>query len=431
MRMMRSGGRWSRALRLAMFGASAALVIVTAPVAMGGVQQPAVVSENPVDYTPSLVDTGGAKPMADAITQSGATAFAGGRFTQVTQGGQTYNRTNLAIFDADTGAMSPVALNPNGRVWALETIGDWVYVGGEFTAIGGTTKRSIVRVSAITGAIDPGFTSAVRGRVNVLVAANGRLYAGGSFAAKLAALDPVTGANTGTFDLTISDALPNAWGSVTILGMAINPQGTKLVATGNFMHVSGQARSRLFVADLSGANATLDPWYYTPFSRSCSSTNPRRIAYLQGVDFSPDGTYFVVTATGQVSRSGDRFVTVCDGAGRFNMNDATKPAWINYTGGDSVWSVSVTGVAVYVQGHFQWLDNPFGFASQDGGGAARRLGIGAIDPTTGLALPWNPSKPAQIGGRALLATSAGLWVGSDSAMFNGEPRRGIALCPLP
>lgn len=431
MKIWKARGRMSGPVRLAVLGVAAALAFAMTPTAWGAIQQIALVSENPADYTPSLVDTGGDRPIVDAITQSGDTAFAGGRFTRLTQGGQTYDRTNLAIFNATTGAMSPVALNPNGRVWALATIGDWVYVGGQFTSIGGTSKRSIVRVNATTGAIDLGFTSAVRGRVNALVVANGLLYAGGSFAARLVALNPVTGANSGTFDLTISDALPNAWGSVTILGIAINPQGTRLVATGNFMQVNGQARSRLFVADLGGAKATLDPWYYTGFALPCSSTNPRRIAYLQGVDFSPDGSYFVVTATGQISRSGDRFVTVCDAAGRFNLNDDTKPAWINYTGGDSVWAVSATGIAVYVQGHFQWLDNPFGSASQDGGGAARRLGIGAINPTTGLALPWNPPKPAQIGGRALLATPAGLWVGSDSEKFNGEPRRGIAFCPLP
>ena len=213
--------------------------------------------------------------------------------------------------------------------------------------------------------------------------------------------------------------------------MAVNPAGTKLVATGNFMRVAGVARSRFFMADLTGGQATLDPWYYPRFASACSSTHPRRIAYLQGIDFSPDGTHFSVAATGQIPRPGDRFETVCDGVGRFAMSDDSEPQWINYTGGDSVWAVSETGAAVYTQGHFQWLDNPFGFASQDGGGAARRLGIGAINPTTGRALPWNPAKPASIGGRALVATNAGLWVGSDSLRFGGEPRRGIAFAPLP
>ncbi len=400
--------------------------------ASADIPHPAVVSDNPANHTPSLVAVAGQpKPIVDAIAVSGNTVAAGGRFTTLTQGGTTYSRQNLVLFDADDGGVRAQALNPAGRVWAAAASGGWIYVGGQFTSIGGTSKRSIARINATTGQVDPGFTSAVRGRVNVLVVANGRLYAGGSFAAKLVALNLQTGANTGHFNLAVTDPLPNAWGSVTILGMAVNAQGTRLVATGNFRQVAGQPRSRLFVANVAGAQATLDPWYYNRFASACSSTHPRRIAYLQGVDFSPTGSHFSVAATGQVPRSGDRFETVCDGVGRFAMADDSEPQWINYTGGDSVWAVSDTGSAVYTQGHFQWLDNPFGFASRDGGGAARRLGIGAIDPQTGLALPWAPAKRAQIGGRTLVATPAGLWVGSDSLNFGGEPRRGIAFAPLP
>ncbi len=400
--------------------------------AMADTPQPTVVSDDPANYTPSLVAVAGQpKPIVDAIAVAGGTTFAGGRFTQLTQGGTTYQRTNLVAFDAATGAVSPTVYNPAGRVWAAASSGDWVYIGGAFSSIGGTNKRSIVRINATTGQIDPGFTSAVRGRVNVLVVANGMLYAGGSFPQKVAALNLQTGANTGTVNGAVTEQLPNSWGTVTILGMAVNPAGTKLVATGNFQRVAGLARSRFFMLDLTGAQATVDPWYYSRFASPCSSTHPRRIAYLQGIDFSPTGSHFSVAATGQIPRRGDLDHTVCDGIGRFAMNDDSSPQWINYTGGDSVWAVSETGSAVYTQGHFQWLDNRNGFASQDGGGAARRLGIGAIDPTTGRALPWAPNKPSSIGGRSLVATSAGLWVGSDSLHFGGEPRRGIAFAPLP
>ncbi len=424
-----------RILRAPLIGATLVAVAAAAAglsPASADIAHPTVVSENPANFTPSLVQvTGQPKPIVDAIAVSGNTVAAGGRFTRLTQGGTTYNRNNLVLFDADDGQVRAVAPNPAGRVWAAAASGGWIYVGGQFSSIGGTNKRSIARINASTGQVDPGFTSAVSGRVNVLVVANGRLYAGGSFGARLVALNLETGANTGHFNLNISDPLPNAWGNVTILGMAINPQGTRLVATGNFRQVAGQARSRLFVANISGAQATLDPWYYPRFASSCSSTHPRRIAYLQGVDFSPTGSHFSVAATGQIPRSGDLDETVCDGVGRFSMANDNAPQWINYTGGDSVWAVSDTGQAVYTQGHFQWLDNRCGFASRPCGDAVRRLGIGAINPTTGRALPWAPAKRAAIGGRALVATPAGLWVGSDSQNFGGEPGRGIAFAPLP
>lgn len=419
-----------RAVR-APFLAATLLAVMWAAVglapASAEIPHPDVVSDNPANYTPSLVQVGGQpKPIVDAIAVSGDTVAAGGRFTQTTHGA----RSNLLLFDADTGAaMAPV--NANNRVWAAAASGGWIYVGGQFTSIGGQNKRSIARINASTGEVDPGFTSAVRGRVNVLAVANGRLYAGGSFGPKLVALNLDTGANTGHFNLNITDQLPNSWGSVTILGMAINPQGTRLVATGNFRQVAGQARSRLFVANIDGAQATLDPWYYNRFASACSSTHPRRIAYLQGVDFSPTGSHFSVAATGQIPRSGDLDETVCDGIGRFSMANDGAPQWINYTGGDSVWAVADTGQAVYAQGHFQWLDNRNGFASMPRGDAVRRLGIGAINPATGQALPWAPEKRAQIGGRTFFATPAGLWIGSDSENFNGEPRQGIVFAPLP
>ncbi|QZY29303.1 hypothetical protein [Nocardioides coralli] len=426
-------GGASRVRRLAVAGLAATVAVVVAPVAAADIPHPTVVIENPVNHTPELVAVPGtAKPIVDAIAVSGDTVFAGGRFTRVSHGTDTYDRTNVVMFDADTGAVSPANLDANNRVWAMATIGNWVYIGGQFTAIGGTSKRSVVRVDATTGEIDPGFTSAVKGRVNALEAApNGLLYVGGSFSKRLVALDPVTGADTGAFDLTIADPIPGAWGSVSIIGMSVNTAGTKLVATGNFRQVDGQARSRFFMADISGTDAVLDDWYYPRFASSCSSTHPRRIAYLQGIDFAPTDDYFVVVATGQIPLSGDKHETVCDGAGRFDMDDDTQPQWINYTGGDSVWGVSVTGAAVYVQGHFQWLDNPDGWASMPRGDAVRRLGIGAIDPGSGLALDWDPAKKAQIGSQALVATPDGLWVGSDSTHFAGEPHRGIAFVPLP
>ena len=54
---------------------------------------------------------------------------------------------------------------------------------------------------------------------------------------------------------------------------------------------------------------------------------------------------------------------MCDAAARFETADqgtAIEPTWINWTGGDSLYSVAVTGVAVYVGGHMRWLDNPYG-----------------------------------------------------------------------
>ncbi|HYJ72617.1 MAG TPA: hypothetical protein VE265_09090, partial [Actinomycetota bacterium] len=75
-------------------------------------------------------------------------------------------------------------------------------------------------------------------------------------------------------------------------------------------------------------------------------------------------------------------------------------------------------------------DNAQG-SNAPGPGAVSRPGIGAINPSTGLALAWNPTKERGVGGKDLYVTSQGLWVGSDTNRIGGETRRRIALLPVP
>jgi hypothetical protein len=433
----------------------AGLSMGAAALSNASVLQPNVAEIDPVNYTPQIVVSAAVPgPHVDAIGQVGSTMFAGGLFDRITtaSGSPIFQRSNFFAFDAATGALKSGVggyTDPtfNGQIWAIATYGNSVFVGGSFNIVNGISRVGLVKLNATTGAVDPTFNARFgAGTVWDLKIWNGpngatpTLIVAGGMSKKLMALNLTTGADTRFINFTIAGPIPGAWDGVALYKIAIDPAGTKLIATGNFQTVQAQSRTRLFVANLTGASAALDPWYYPGFAKPCSSTAARRIAYLQGVDFSPDGTYFVVTATGQIplNRPADiwpagsaTYHTVCDAAGRFDLADDQRPVWINYTGGDSIWSTAVTGAAVYVQGHFQWLDNPFGFASLDGGGAARRLGIGAIDPVTGRALPWDPNKPAAAGGKNFLATADGLWVVSDSQYFHGERHRGVAFVQVP
>ena len=130
LRILRSP--WVAAGVLALTVASVALTPASADT-----PHPAVVSDNPANYTPALVHVDGeAKPIADTIAVSGNTVAAGGRFTTLTQDGTTYARRNLVLFDADDGDVRP-ALDANNRVWAAVASGGWIYVGGQFTSLGG------------------------------------------------------------------------------------------------------------------------------------------------------------------------------------------------------------------------------------------------------------------------------------------------------
>jgi hypothetical protein len=210
--------------------------------------------------------------------------------------------------------------------------------------------------------------------------------------------------------------------------------------------------------DVGDTRAALSDWNYEPLGEPCTSTRINAIAYVQDVDFAPDGSYFALAAFGYMYQGYDapfatsrRWFQLCDSVSRFetdNLNP-TQPTWINYSGGDSLKSVAVTDAAVYVQGHSRWLDSPYGRDSKDEFGVDR-LGGGAVSPdpvsdaemakyaragdlnaVPGKALPWNPVMPQQSGGYQILPTEAGVWFATDGTRFGGEYHAGIRFAPLP
>jgi Domain of unknown function (DUF5122) beta-propeller len=410
------------------------VALVAAPAGAASVAHGAVASANPVNYTPNVMDDEVAPNAAvHAIAQAGDTIFAGGKFRKVMNSSRTvtYTRFNFLAFSASTGAVQPMAPEFNGTVWALQPSGSSLYVGGEFTQVNGVARRGLVKLDAATGAIDPSFNPVVKwGKITEIRLVGGRLIVGGTFPKKLAALDPATGADTGYLNLGISGSVASNAGAINIYRFAVNPAGNRLVAIGNFTTVAAQPRRQAFMLRLE-PTATLSPWHPPGLDRQCASTSLP--VYLKDVDFSPDGSYFVFASSGFVPQSGDIGKTVCDAVARFetaNETNTVTPTWINYTGGDTLHSVAATGAAVYAQGHQRWMDNPFGRDSA-GPGAVPRSGIAALDPVTGKALSWNPGKTRGVGGKDFLATSAGLWVGSDGNRFAGEFRASIAFVPLP
>ncbi|MEO8328971.1 MAG: hypothetical protein ABI586_03105 [Candidatus Nanopelagicales bacterium] len=425
-------GRWAKTF----VGAAGCLFVVCAALqpAQASIAHDAVVSEDPANFTPN-VESDSLFPNAAvyAIGRSGQTMYAGGAFQTITNASQTktFTRHNIMAFDAATGHMRSFSPRFNGAVWAIQAKGSALYVGGDFTTVNGVAHRGLVKIDATTGAVRPKFKPNIPyGNVTEIRLVGNRLIVGGSFPQRLAALRPGTGADTGYIDIPITGRVADNSGPTKVYRFAVNPQGDRLVAVGNFTSVGGQARRHVFMLRLAPKQAAVSSWYYPPLDNSCSA--PQAPAYMRDVDFSPDGSYFVLASTGYIPTSGGVGRDLCDAAARFETDilSPDRPTWINYTGGDTLHSVSVTGAAVYVQGHQRWLDNPEG-QNDAGPGAVPREGIGAIDPVSGLALPWNPGKTREVGGKDFLATGKGLWVGSDGNMFAGEYRACLAFLPLP
>jgi hypothetical protein len=440
--LIQSGTSWGVPRNRTLTGRPSIFALALLAAALAGatpsgasVRHATVVSPNPADFTPNVEDDAVvANAVVYAFAKHRHTMFAGGAFRKVTNAGrtETYTRYNLVAFSDTSGAIRPIAPVFNGPVWALRATRSSLYVGGSFTTVNGISRRALVKLDRRTGEVDQTFKPAITsGRVTEVRLVGGRLIIGGTFPKALRALNPRTGADTGYIDLGISGSVASNAGATRIYRFAVNPARTRLVAIGNFTSVGGQPRRLAFMARLGERSATLSPWHAPALDLPCSSVSTT--AYLRDVDFSPNGNYFVFVSAGFVPLSGDIGKSICDAAARFETADETStaaPTWINYTGGDTLHSTAATGAAVYVQGHQRWLDNPFG-RDTAGPGAVERPGIGAIDPMTGHALSWNPTKTRGVGGKDFRATAAGLWVGSDGNRFAGEFRAGIAFCPLP
>jgi hypothetical protein len=406
--------------------AVATMAILGTVPALASLSQPAVVSANPVDYTPNVLDG-----TVYAIAVTGNTVVVGGDFTTVedASGRTQYRRDNIFSYQLDTGVVSLFTADLDGPVEALAAgPNNTVYVGGAFHDVNGVAERGITQLSLASGKRVSAFTAAIGdGDVRAVEASGGKIYIGGNFASvngtarvALARLNGTSGALDSTFNLGLSS--PTA-GRTKVDDTAVSPDGKKLIAIGAIQKAGGQARAQLVMVDLSGTTAKVANWYTTFYDVNCDRTFS---TYVREVDFSPKGDYFVVVTTGRLAKP----TLPCDTAARFETagTGAHNPTWVNHTGGNSLFAVAVTGSAVYVGGHELWLNNPQGNKSA-GPGAVSRPGIGAIDPSTGKALSWNPTRSRGVGVQALVATSKGLLVGSDTDQLGHEYHGRLGMFP--
>lgn len=404
-----------------------ALTAVFAPTpagASGGdvVTQGQVVSAVPAAWTPQVKD--GA---VWAIQPVGSTMVVGGQFTKVSPSGGSpvYARSNMMSFNATTGAIN-TAFNPavNGTVQQMlpGPTSTTVYITGSFSTVNGVTGK-VFLLDVNTGAIVSTFKApGINGAVLDIAKVGNRLFIGGNFTVVggvahggLAGLNAATGALDPFVNLTVTEHHnyngTGAQGVVGVRRMDVSPNGQYLVVIGNFKKVAGIARDQVAMIDISGGSAVVRAdWMTHRYEARCSGGSFDY--YVRDVDFAPDGSYFVVSATG-----GPWPGTLCDTASKWTTSASgqdVQPVWIADTGGDTLWSAEVTGTSVYVGGHFRWMNNAGGKDSPVGG-SVPRPGLAALDPRSGVPFTWNPGRnPRGAGAYVLTATAAGLWVGMDT-----------------
>ncbi|QIG43773.1 hypothetical protein G5V58_14255 [Nocardioides anomalus] len=440
--------RHRTALAAAAVSAVSAALLAVVPGPAGAVNADlgsSVVAAKPVAFTPHVMNGS-----VQAITQIGNRIVVAGTFTKVSPAATFKDtsddlvRNRIFAFDATTGVIDP-SFNPNlnGAVNSLDTDGTYVYAGGAFSASGANTAtKRVVKLTA-TGSVVTTWTPQPNLAVNEVVVRGSRVFIGGAFTAvkvgrvstprgALAALDSSTGAVLAGVDVPFTgvyDPANDGGGTTNITRFDISADGSRLAAIGNFATVGGLPRVQLAVLDTSGATAVVAPWATNRYDRAHNSCAGVFDTFTRDVDFAPDGSYFVVSATGAFA-GGAAAGTMCDTVSRWETASvANDPTWASYTGGDTTYGVAVTGGVVYVGGHMRWQNNPYQ-GDQAGPGAVPREGIAALDTVNGLPLSWNPGRARGVGAQALFATPVGLWVGSDTTQIGGATRGRLALMPL-
>ncbi len=412
-----------------------------------------IVSDEPGTNAPNILDG-----TVYSIAKVGNTIVVGGQFTQA----QNYNtsttvtRNNVLAFDATTGRLvSSFAPDPNGTVYKVLPAADGqsVYVAGAFSSAAGQAMPGrLFKINVTTGAVDPSFTAqTISGDIHDLELVGNHLFLGGKFThingiaqRALGTVYADTGRRDPYFNAVFTGTHNANAGSITNVGqLSINKQNTQLVAVGNFTTIDGQARRQIVKFNVGNTptvvdatvHQTLSPWTTNMFTQACSASFD---TYMTDVQYSPDGTFFVVSTTGAyggytASMAG---TSGCDVVARFEDNATPTAAatWTAYTGGDTTWSVEVTDRAVYVGGHQRWQNNPTA-GDTPGQGAVSREGIAALDTVNGLPYSWNPTRARGVGVEDMLATlrvSTSARTPSSSATRPATPTTpGSASCRSP
>jgi len=195
-----------------------------------------------------------------ATATDGTNLYVGGRFSAV----NPYSAPRLAIVDQVSGNLATGCdLGTGflgGYVAAIATVGNSIYVGGNFNQYRGAVVGKLAKIDATTCAIDPifigggGFGAQLGETVYALAISGSSLYVVGDISTyrgapipRMAKLDLTTGAADPAFNPTPQPDAPSE---------AIVVSGTSVYIGGGFTHVGGVATP--YLAKLDAATGAVD-----------------------------------------------------------------------------------------------------------------------------------------------------------------------------
>lgn len=320
----------------------------------------------------------------------GNTVYVGGAFTTVTdqQGATVASRANLAAFDKTTGALlTAFRADTNGTVRALASDGTNLYVGGDFTTLGGIGRGRLAAVDPVTGALRTAWRADAASRISSLSVGGNRLYAAGTFGAvggvtrnRVAAVDLATGAVDPLFDPDVDN---------TVSTIAALPDRSRVFIGGSYTSVGGVASWGL-TALRGDTGAVTTPTFRDVSGQALDLMLQPGGAHLAASlgDYGNQGAWFDTTTGAKVFRQR------CDGDGQ---------------------AVAVIGTTMLT-----------GFHEACEGNASVRLVANSTD-TGARDLTWLPSFDRFWGVRDLAVDGSTLVVAGDFTNVAGVPAQGFAV----
>jgi hypothetical protein len=207
----------------------------------------------------------------EAMILEGNTIYVGGAF--VTMGPEL--RTGLAALDATTGAVLPWQADVSGWVEGLALSGGKLYVAGVFDTIAGEPRISLAAVDVVSGALAPWNPSAVRApdasygppRMYAITTVDHDVYVGGEFSR----LGGRPRTNLAAVDDSVGEA--TSWNPrADAIVWSLSASGSTLYVGGKFRTIGGLPTARL--AEISFATKPVPP--APALALAQSAPNPAR-----------------------------------------------------------------------------------------------------------------------------------------------------------
>lgn len=383
--------------------------------------------------------------------------FIAGNFTSIqnnaTGNTTTYQQAGLASYNYQTGLVD-AQFRPtfNGGVAAVEASPDGtkLFVGGSFNTVNGVAKQKVASLNLTTGAplSTFGFTNSTNNQVQSLAATNSTLYVGGRFSringvlkTGLASVNAASGAVDTGFSNDLAGGI-GVNGQLGVPQLKLTHDNSKLIVVHTGRQIAGQDRLGVGIIDTASKQLL-------PFRTRLWDENLARVGGVTRIccaDVAPDDSYFLVS-----SGSGGDAPPISDTVVAYPLtatalqNDDVDELWLSRHF-DSIYSLAITENAVYVGGHYQFIESPTSCTAEPcypgltnvgygtgqglagyglGDAVVRRDHIAALSPTDGRALEWNPTGGSNSfeGNKAMEATSRGLFIGGDG-QFQGGVRTG-------